>query len=87
MREAGVSLVHLEPVARELQRPAVFGHIADDVIRRSIGNPGLYLERNVHFGTAQSCKVRDDLLGHPAGIAANSRRVKDNAPVVSTRFR
>jgi hypothetical protein len=78
------SLFLLEPLARELKRPAVLGHRAHDVIRRAGRNLGLDLERHRHFRTDEAGEVHDHLVGDAARVTSSDLGDHDGAICVIT---
>ena len=71
-----VALLALEPVAGELQRPAVFGHCADNLIRGAIRDGRFDLEGDRDLRAHLPDKMRDHLFGDAARIASNARRIE-----------
>jgi len=65
----------------ELQRSAVLGHGANDVIRRAGRDLGFDLERDCHACADDAGEVRDDLFGNAAGIAAHPGRIERDRAV------
>ena len=57
-------LLLLEPVTRELQRPAVLSHRAHNMIRRPIRYLGLHLDSHCHRCPDQAGEVSDDFIGN-----------------------
>ena len=78
---ASRQLLLLEPLARELQRPAVLGDRPHDVIRRAGGDLGLDLERHRHLRADQAGQMRDHLVGDAAGVAADTGGVEGDRAV------
>ena len=73
--------VLLKAVAAELQRIAVFRHSPNNIIRRAVGNIGGNFQRNRNVRADQTGEMRNDLLGHLAGIASYSGGVQFYATV------
>ena len=65
----------LEPMTVELQRAAVFGHSANELIVGAVRQPSLDFDRHCHLGPYLTGKVRDYLIGDATGIPSDARRV------------
>src|SRR6266571_5391608 len=70
-------LLLLEPMTRELQRPAVLGHCAHDIVRCPSRYLGVHLDRYRHRRPDQTGEVRDDFIRYSAGIAADAVCIED----------
>ena len=69
-------LVVLEPVALELQRSAVLGHRAYDVVGRAAGTSASTSSVTVHLCPDESDQVSEHLVGDDARIAPCAGRVQ-----------
>jgi len=78
------SLLLLEPLAHELQRPAVLGHRSDDLIRGSTRKHDLDLERDRDLRAHLPGQMRDHLVSDAAGVAADARGVEFDRAVEPT---
>src|SRR5437899_8346834 len=74
-------------MARELQRPAVLVHVADDVVRCALGHLRLDLERDLYLGTVQALEVRHHLVGDSARVAADALWIEDDGPMEGLELR
>src|SRR6266571_5620611 len=74
-------------MARELQRPAVLVHVADDVVRCALGHLGFDLEGDFHLGAVEALEVRHDLVGDSARVAADTFRIEDDGAVKALELR
>ena len=64
----------------ELERPAVLGDGAHDVIGRTRGDFGFYLQGHGHFCSHQASEMSDDLIGDLARVAADAGGIEGTRP-------
>src|SRR5688572_27474281 len=66
----------LKVLAREPQRPAVLGDGPHEVLRRSVRDVGLHLQRHLYAYPRSAGQVLDDLLGDPSRLACHPEGVQ-----------
>ena len=66
---------------RELQRPAVFGYVADELVAGSLGKVGVDFDGDLDFRSDQAGQVLDNFLGDPGSVAAQAEWVNGNRSV------
>ena len=76
-----VALLLLEPVARELQRAAVFGHGADNVVRCAGRNLRFDFQSHLHYRADKASYVCHNFVGDAPGVSTDTRGVKRDASV------
>jgi hypothetical protein len=70
----------LKPKIRELQRSAVFGYVADELVGSSISEVSLDLSGDFNLRSDEARKVLNHFLGDPSGVPAETERVRLNEP-------
>ncbi len=80
-------LLLLEPLAVELQRPAVFRHSPHKLVRRPVREPRLDFDRHRYLGPHLAREVGDHLFGDPSGVASDARRVHSHRAVKTREAR
>jgi hypothetical protein len=80
------TLLRLEALARELERPAILRHGSHDVVRDATGNVRFDLERDLHYRVGQRGEMRDHLVRNAAGIETHPDRIEGNGSVEPFRL-
>jgi hypothetical protein len=80
-REATLRLLLLKTLLCEFQGSTVLGDSAYDVVGGAGGNVGFELEGHLHSRSNQSDQMRDHLLGDPARVTTDTRKVQRDRPV------
>jgi hypothetical protein len=83
---SAAALLRLEPLAVELQCPAVLCDSPDYVIWSALRRLSLYFQSDSYCGTDRGVKVSDHFLGDAARVAAYTGRIKVYTPVESFRL-
>ena len=68
------TLLPLESLAGELERPAVLGDGTNNVVGYARGDFSLHLQCHLHLGTDQAHEMRNHFVGNAAGVSANTSR-------------
>jgi hypothetical protein len=76
----GFRLLHLEALARELQRPAVLRHGPYNRVRYARRHFGIDLKRHLDPRSDEAGEVRDHLVGDAPRVAPHARRVECDCP-------
>lgn len=70
-----------------VERPAVFGHCADDLLRKSIGGLHIDLQGNFYLCPVCCCEVGYDFFNEPLHISTDTSGVQWYAHVEPLVFR
>ncbi len=76
-------LALLEAAWPEFQRPAVFAHGPDDVVRGTVWQLCFDLDGHPHPGVWEASQVLDDLVGHVGRVTDQPHRIGRHAAVES----
>src|SRR6266704_543959 len=76
----------LKAVACKLERAAVLGDRAHDVLGSSLGQLGVDLHRDLDPGAEQTAQALHNLLDHSSGIAYSTRRVERDGAIEALRL-
>src|SRR5438132_14426243 len=66
----------LEPVRFKLQRPAILGDCANNVLGDPRRNFGLDLQRDLDLRTHKAAEMCDHFVGHPASVTPDPRSIQ-----------